>query len=586
MECPLRGGPEQTRALSAWIDLLRHYLKTEIGAHTEVIWYDSVIYTGDLAWQDRLNNYNLVFHPPSTRFFTNYSVGVASILQSMGFSPAVYQWPPSFPTLTAQYARSLNIPGKTVHDIHVGIDVWGRNQYGDGGFGTYRALKQIAPSVLGLSVALFAPAWTWETTEGKSDWTWHEWWKYDRKLWFGPEDPTETVPAPEMSEMSSRKQALDPNVPLPGPFEAIASFFGNASPPNPLDLPFVTFFSPGIGFRWFVKGKELMDNHEHGWTDVQKQTSLGNLIWPRPIPLREGGGEYEDQRLGSTNLDFTDAWLGGSSVKVTLRFSGDEEAYFRHVFLPIQSVSVYPGQLYDVSLIYKTDAPDLDLEMAIAVRSLCEFELAEAMTVELENGWTELRVQFVLPEDRTTEIQVRSLVGIALGFATDNPSQPCELPINIGLLSVYPSPPRPPSKLVHHKPRVLWANYLKSLLKWEIAAYFDPIPGGILEPQPPDNTELKWEISPAVTAYPRFTFFNLYVEALSMAGFYRGPEYAIFIGTTGWDGRENRFYVEDTMLPEGLKTGSDVDVRFYVQGVTDRGEILPWVDGAFVDARL
>ena len=76
MECPLRGGPEQARALTAWIDLLRHYLKIEVGEHTEVIWYDSVIYTGDLAWQDRLNNYNVVFYPPSTGFFTNYSVGI------------------------------------------------------------------------------------------------------------------------------------------------------------------------------------------------------------------------------------------------------------------------------------------------------------------------------------------------------------------------------------------------------------------------------------------------------------------------------------------------------------------------------
>ena len=178
------------------------------------------------------------------------------------------------------------------------------------------------------------------------------------------------------------------------------------------------------------------------------------------------------------------------------------------------------------------------------------------------------------------------MVGMVLGLATDDPSHPCELPINIGLLSVHPSPPRPPSKLVHHKPRVLWANYLKSLLTWEVSAYFDPIPGETLEPQPPDNTELKWEISPAVTAYPRFMFFNVYVEAPSMAGFYRGPEHATFIGTTGWDGRENRFYVEDTMLPEGLKTGSGVDVRFYVQGVTNRGEVLPWVDGVFADAKL
>jgi mannosyl-glycoprotein endo-beta-N-acetylglucosaminidase len=187
-------------------------------------------------------------------------------------------------------------------------------------------------------------------------------------------------------------------------------------------------------------------------------------------------GGVRSESLGSTSLDFTDAWLGGSSVKVTLRFSGDEEAYFRHVFLPLQSVSIYPGQSYDVSLIYKTDAPGLDLERP-SPSVLSEFELAEATTVELENGWTELHVQFVLPKDHTTATEVRSLVGIVLGFATEDPSQPCELPINIGLLSVYPSPPRPPSKLVHHKPRVLWANYLKNLLTWEIAAYFDPIPG-------------------------------------------------------------------------------------------------------------
>lgn len=86
MECPLQGGPEQTRALCAWVDLLRHYLKTEIGDHTEVIWYDSVIYTGNLAWQDRLNNYNLVFHRPSTRFFTNYTVSVLGFYSAWGFN--------------------------------------------------------------------------------------------------------------------------------------------------------------------------------------------------------------------------------------------------------------------------------------------------------------------------------------------------------------------------------------------------------------------------------------------------------------------------------------------------------------------
>jgi mannosyl-glycoprotein endo-beta-N-acetylglucosaminidase len=77
VECPLRGGPEQARALTAWIGLLRYYLKTEVGGHAEVIWFDSVIHTGKLAWQDRLNHNNVVFYPPSTGFFTNYSVGSA-----------------------------------------------------------------------------------------------------------------------------------------------------------------------------------------------------------------------------------------------------------------------------------------------------------------------------------------------------------------------------------------------------------------------------------------------------------------------------------------------------------------------------
>ena len=468
----------------------------------------------------------------------------------------------------------------------MGIDVWGRNQYGGGGFGTYRALEKINPHGLGLSVALFGQAWTWETTEEKPGWTWNDWWKYDRKLWLGPEDPKETVTVPQMTEMSLQKQALNPEVPLSGQFMPIVSFFEDRAPPNPLNLTFVSFFSPGIGFKWFVKGKELMDTHERGWTDVQKQTSLGNLLWPRPAPVWEEGGGSGEIPLGVTSLDFADAWLGGSSVKVLLRFCGDEEAYFRHIWLPLQSVSVHPDRSYEVSLIYKTDASGLDLEAALAVRSPSEFESTDATATELDNGWTELHISFVLPKDRAAATEVRSVIGIVLGFATEDPSQSCELPVNIGKLSVHPSPPGPPSKLVQHKPRVLWVNYLKNLLTWEIAAYFVPIQDGTIEPQPPDSTDLKWEISPAETSYPRFMFFNVYVEERSTVGFYRGPEMGTFIGTTGWDGRENRFYVEDTMLPKGLRTGSGEDVRFYIQGVTDRGEIQPWVDGAFVETKL
>ena len=40
--------------------------------------YDSVVFNGQLRWQDRLNGYNLPFFLPSTGFFTNYTVSVGT----------------------------------------------------------------------------------------------------------------------------------------------------------------------------------------------------------------------------------------------------------------------------------------------------------------------------------------------------------------------------------------------------------------------------------------------------------------------------------------------------------------------------
>ena len=54
---------------------------------------------------------------------------------------------------------------KTLQDIYMGIDVWGRGQHGGGGFGSYKALDHIAPESLGLSVALFGQAWSWESEQ-------------------------------------------------------------------------------------------------------------------------------------------------------------------------------------------------------------------------------------------------------------------------------------------------------------------------------------------------------------------------------------------------------------------------------------
>src|SRR5260221_462213 len=157
--------------------------------------YDSVVINGDLSWQDRLNNYNLPFFLASTGIFTNYTV--RSFRFSQTISLTEMQWRNHYPGLSAQYFLSLSPElissaitprpsQKTLQHIYVGIDIWGRGCHGGGGFGAFRALEHISPDQLGLSVAIFGQAWTWESEQDKDGWSWDKWWDYESSLWVGP----------------------------------------------------------------------------------------------------------------------------------------------------------------------------------------------------------------------------------------------------------------------------------------------------------------------------------------------------------------------------------------------------------------
>ena len=147
-----------------------------------------MIFTGSLRWQDRLNSLNLPFFIPSTGFFTNYTVRSQLLLLVFLCILNSPQWPPQYPSLTAQYFLSLDpaiisttataaLKAKSLNDIYTGVDVWGRGSHGGGGFGCYKAIDHVDPKFLGLSVALFGQAWTWESEQDKPGWTWEKWWE-------------------------------------------------------------------------------------------------------------------------------------------------------------------------------------------------------------------------------------------------------------------------------------------------------------------------------------------------------------------------------------------------------------------------
>lgn len=561
-----------------------------------------MVITGQLRWQDRLNAFNLPFFLPSTGFFTNYTVSLLPITRRFR-NLTLLQWPAHYPNLTAQYFLSLDgtsaaIPPsihlqkiKALNDVFVGIDVWGRGSHGGGGFGSFRALAHIDPRALGLSAALFGPAWTWESEQDLPGWNWHQWWARERTLWVGPPHAGDVVPVPDAPLRKG-----EPECPH-GAFRPLTDFFEARPAPDPKTVALCTTFSPGVGWAWFVRGRQVLHS-PGGWTDVGKQSSLGNLVWPRPVVAWEDGPREMAQPAAAADLCVTDAWLGGSSLRLTLSDAGvstedAENAAFRCMWIPVQSFRTTPGQAYTAILVYKLEgAGTADVDIGFSVKGITGTDVDVSTTAdakELGEGWVQLSVDFVTAREEKGPCISASAAGLVVAIASEDPTQPLLVSILLGQLAVFYSHGISSLEPV---PKALWAaadvlaptgaaaEGLVSTLTWDVGFAFHP-----LLPAPlPDSEDPKPIFSlPAVTAAPSLLYVNVYAEAHSPNGGVNGPDNATFVGTSGLDGHAQRLRIEGCMLPEDAKNAKVV--RFYVQGVTERGEVLPWERCAFADWR-
>ncbi|KAJ7568961.1 hypothetical protein O6H91_01G054600 [Diphasiastrum complanatum] len=104
-----------------------------------VIWYDAVTIDGELDWQNCLNNKNYEFFDACDGVFINYT------------------WKEEYAKVSAIAARHR------AFDVYMGVDVFGRNTFGGGGFNSNIALKVAQEA--GVSAALFAIAWVYETNQ-------------------------------------------------------------------------------------------------------------------------------------------------------------------------------------------------------------------------------------------------------------------------------------------------------------------------------------------------------------------------------------------------------------------------------------
>lgn len=641
-ECPFRGGPDQMRSLCGWIEIFRVELKREIGDHAELIWYDSVVITGQLAWQDRLNHYNLPFFVPSTGFFTNYT------------------WRPTYPSLMSHYFSKLpptTHRSKTLSSIFIGIDVWGRGQHGGGMLNSYKALSHIYPSPPALgtavrgneyAVALFGQAWSWESIRDQEKMDWSTWFQFELKFWLG--EPLSLVSSRPALRRDIGIPSPNPKKPPPlcdcddRPYAPLASFFSprGRPAPDPMQIPLWTTFSPGVGDAWFVEGVKV---HDGRWTDVDKQTSLGDLVWPDPRVYCEDV-DMRDIWHAEAGVEMGDGWMGGSSLGLRLKYAasasegeeeGEEDSFFS-LYIPVQSVGLTEGQAYDVQLVYKLlgveDGVDT-VDVGLTARRLGS-EPGEEVDVtsidsdaERPHGWSSIQGRIIIaPGEEAPETRsVVSLchVGVQLSILSPS-SSPLPISIFLGQLTIAPSKSAPvllpmitsidatpnagqisssgPTNEL--QPASDWVH-----IRWHTAHAFPTALNFVKPSGGPDDTRLAWPALVDLSRRPRFSYCNVYVEALGSAGKGEkngGPEKGsvvgngkgrVWLGTTGVDRARTDFWassrdVRDRLglekLParvdqsksvqEPLNLASDsvnpgrIRVRFWVQGVTDHGKVM------------
>jgi hypothetical protein len=106
-------------------------------ANSPVVWYDSILTSGALEWQNGLDADNLAFFQQASQMFTNY------------------QWN------AALLARTNALAQARKADVLHGIDVFGRQTIGGGGFNCAEPLGLLDANACP-SAAIFAPGWTLE----------------------------------------------------------------------------------------------------------------------------------------------------------------------------------------------------------------------------------------------------------------------------------------------------------------------------------------------------------------------------------------------------------------------------------------
>ncbi|MFD5466379.1 discoidin domain-containing protein [Kitasatospora sp. NPDC127059] len=235
---------------------LMQYTKAQSG--TEFMWYDAMTTSGAVDWQNALTSANSPFLQDGPKRTSD------SMFLNFG-------WTSDGLDSSRTLARQL---GRSEYELYSGIDTEAN------GYNTSVDWNTLFPSGQPhtTSLGLYRPEWTWKSATDRADF-----YAKDARYWVGAKnDPS--------------------NTDLSGSWPGLAGYVAESSPITA--KPFVTNFDTGQGDFYNAAGTRVATG---GWNNLSLQDVPPTYRWV----VDSSGSKL------SPSVDFTDAYQGGSSLRLT-----------------------------------------------------------------------------------------------------------------------------------------------------------------------------------------------------------------------------------------------------------------------------
>lgn len=348
-------------------------------ANFQVIWYDSMTVNGYVSWQNQLNAQNGAFLQEGTKRTSDYMF-------------LNFNWNNSYITNSVNHANSL---GRSPFDVLATWDVQG-GAYNTSGLNSKLAVAREGGAATGkprISLGFYCPNSTLSMSKNANDFLN----VHDSRFWTGVNGD------PSVSDTRTT-----------GNWVGVAQFAADRTAAT--KLPFVTSFNTGLGYNYY----------QNGW--IAKTGNWSNRSMQDILPTWRWIVQSDGSKL-TASFDLTDAWLGGTSLKLAGNLTAGKPNTIK---LFSTKLDLKAGKIYELKAAYKGSANEKS-SAKIGLYTTPDYSQVQWINVYLSgspsNRW------MTMASILDMEAADRTIYGLALQL--ESAEDLADFRFNLGQLGLY-----------------------------------------------------------------------------------------------------------------------------------------------------